>query len=547
MLADPFAATGGDITWLVEFAGWGGDSQGANVVPGVELTLAANHDPVAIEHHSLNFPHVDHQGGDIEDAEIEKWPACVGFWCSPACPTWTDARGVKRDFDKINQTTLFGPEGPEPNVARSRALMEQVPRYLRAMSRRGQPVMIGVVENVIQCRKWSDWQRWIREIKTADEGGYEVRVIALNSMHAEPVRTKRAPQSRNRLYVAYWHRSLRRSPDWDKWLRPRAYCAVCDRVVQAVQSWKDPRNDMGTYGRYGQYVYRCPSATCRHRQVYPGVLPALAIIDWSIPGQRIGDRAADDPLAPKTRARIAAGLRKFADPITLAASGGTIEMRHYDAGPPLVVPLEGRNGVAARPVTEAFRTQTGRAQDGLVIPLRAHGTATLASAGPLPAFAASGTHHGFLMRNNSSHGDGREHCTPLADPMRTLTTAGHQSLVYAYDTGALRRAADAPLPGQTTHGGDALLRVDLDSLDPAEVDALIDDCLFRMLTAAEIRDGMAFFPQFKTRRGLAKRWQIRGYGNAVTPPCAEVIVSALVECLTGVELERYTDEYGLAA
>ena len=77
----------------------------------------------------------------------------------PACPAWTDARGVKRDFDKSNQMPLFGEWGPDEQTARSRALMEEVPRYLNAMALRGQPVLVGVVENVIQCRQWDQWSR----------------------------------------------------------------------------------------------------------------------------------------------------------------------------------------------------------------------------------------------------------------------------------------------------------------------------------------------------------------------------------------------------
>ena len=36
--------------------------------------------------------------------------------------------------------------------------MEEVPRHLRAMAARGERVLADVVENVIRCRKWSDWQ-----------------------------------------------------------------------------------------------------------------------------------------------------------------------------------------------------------------------------------------------------------------------------------------------------------------------------------------------------------------------------------------------------
>ena len=98
-------------------------------------------------------------------------------------PPWTDARGKKRDFDKSNQQVLFG-EGPDEETTRNRLLMEEVPRYLRHWMNKGRPVLGGMVENVIQCRKWDQWDRWLGEIKAL---GYKVRVIAFNSMHARPV------------------------------------------------------------------------------------------------------------------------------------------------------------------------------------------------------------------------------------------------------------------------------------------------------------------------------------------------------------------------
>jgi len=67
-------------------------------------------------------------------------------------------------------------------------------------------------------------------------------------------------------------------------------------VVESAQSFKGRR----AVGRYRQaYVYCC--SRCG-QLVEPGGPPADAAIDWSIPGDQVGDR-----LKPKTRARIAAG------------------------------------------------------------------------------------------------------------------------------------------------------------------------------------------------------------------------------------------------
>src|SRR5712664_2952599 len=99
------------------FCGAGGSSQGATAVPGVTVRLAANHWDKAIETHALNFPDTEHYRGDLHDANVEKFPAGELFWASPECPTWSQARGVRRDYDK--QPDLFGETLPDEATDRS--------------------------------------------------------------------------------------------------------------------------------------------------------------------------------------------------------------------------------------------------------------------------------------------------------------------------------------------------------------------------------------------------------------------------------------------
>lgn len=598
----------GGLTLYDEFAGAGGSSQGAAAVPGVEPIFAANHNKIAIASHAENFPHVEHYCGDVVAADITRFPRADLFWASPACPPWTDARGKKRDFDKSTWQALPGLDDettrPDEETMRARALMEEIPRYLRHWAGRGRPILAGVVENVTQCRKWDQWSRWVGAIRAL---GYDTRLIAMNSMHARPVRTLAAPQSRDRLYLAYWLRSLGRAPDWDKWLRPRAWCPGCGEVVEAMQVFKNPEHDMGRYGDRAQYVYRCPRASCRHRVVEPDVAPALVAIDWRIAGVRIGDRAdlGMAPLRPKTLARIGAGLRKYARPVHLEAAGHTFERPGYTrawpvddpfktmhttatkalavppmivptggtwrndarpvdeplaarttrendgvaALPPLLVPVEGRPGKAASPVDQPARTQTARQETGLAVPpflvsLRGGGDQDNARAvtDPAATVTASGNHHGLVtsamvMRNNSTRGeDPAWTCTPVDEPLRTLTAAGHQSLVdwhhllVPYNrTGTARQVTD-PLGVVPTRdrwalaAGAAVEQVDL------------DDVVFRMLTPDEIGRAMAFGDGYVVLG--SNRDRVRQYGNAVTPPVAEVIVSALVEAISGEPLDR---------
>lgn len=541
------------LTLMDWFCGAGGSSQGAHAVPGVRVELAANHWAKAIESHASNFPDTDHYQGDIRDADITRWPTADLFWASPECPKWSVARGKKRDYVTSLQGALFGDE-PDEETERSRALMEEVPLYLAAAQRRGHIVRAGVVENVVDVRGWDQWDRWIGEIQIL---GYSTRLIAMNSMHAEPRVMLRAPQSRDRLYLAYWHRSIGRTPDWDKWLRPTAWCGICEQYVRAVQSFKKPGADMGRYRQ--QYVYRCPRVACRNSVIEPAALPAAVAIDWSLPGQRIGDRSA--PLAEKTIARIKAGLAKFAAPM-LTPSGGTWRTDATPvtepmptrtttesdgvAVPPLLVPVEGRDGKEARPANEPLRTQTARNETGLawmpfIAELRGGGSDARAVSEALATVTASGNHHGLVapaglgamvMRNNGSLGDGGEHCTPASEPIRTLTSAGHQSLVTwqdilvpYYGNGVARHVAE-PIGTLSTRDRYALVRGDVQ----------VEDCMFRMLEPHEIGRAMSFGGDYIVVGN--KREKVRQYGNAVTPNVAEVIVSALVEAITGEELSR---------
>ncbi|OMI34447.1 DNA cytosine methyltransferase [Streptomyces sparsogenes] len=568
------------LTVMDWFCGAGGSSQGAHAVPGLRVTRAANHWERAIESHAANFPETDHYRGDIRQAPVWAWPVTDLFWASPECTNWSVAKGKKRDFINAMQGDLLDlyaemerekfeadDDGGPSLEEESRALMEEVPLYLRGVIERGGLVKAGVVENVVDVRAWDEWDRWIGEIHKM---GYKTRIIALNSMHANPRSVHKAPQSRDRLYVGYWHESLRRTPDWDKWLRPRAWCEPCGEWVQAVQSWKRPGVDMGRYRQ--QYVYRCPRTACRNSVVEPEALPALAAIDWSIPGQRIGDRAK--PLAAKTLARIQAGLEKFARPVPMMVPAGgtwrneaasvldpmpTRTTRENDglAVPPLLIPVEGRDGKEANSANLPLRTQTARNETGLawlpfIAELRGGGSVARSVSEALATVTASGNHHGlvtpnipgFVMRNNGSKGDGGEHCTPASEPFRTMTTTGHQSLItwehllVPYYGNGTARPVSEPIGALTTRDRYALVHG-----EPA-----IEDVLFRMLEPHEIGRAMSFADDYVVLG--SKRERVRQYGNAVTPNAAEVLLCALVECITGEEISRYAEpapELGVAA
>lgn len=545
------------------FCGAGGSSSGAIQVPGVKVRMAANHWQLAIDTHNTNHPDADHDRADISQTDPRRYPRTDILWASPECTNHSVAKGRKRNVD--NQPDLFGEVLPDEAAERSRSTMWDVLRF--AEVHRYQAI---IVENVVDVRDWIMWPAWATGMTNL---GYTFEVVYLNSMFAQAAGAP-APQSRDRLYVVAWRKGNRR-PDLARWTSPPAYCPPCDTVARASQAWKRADRQHGRYR--SQYVWihgQCGT------EVYPGVLPAAAAIDWKLTGERIGDRAR--PLAAKTIARIEAGLRRYAQPIHLEAAGNTFErrpgVRTWPASEPfktmhttpskavacppmmlavggpnhdspartvsdqpmtarltretdaLVVPVEGRDGKTARTADEPLRTQTTRLQDAIVVPLRGANASKAADTEPLDTVAANGNHHALVMRNNSSKGAGGEMCTPTSEPVRTLTTHGHQSLIrwdhllVPYDRSSGARGVGVPMPTQTTIQGDALVGPQV----------AVEDCTFRMLEPAEIQLAMAFGADYVVLGN--KREQVRQLGNAVTPPAARDLIAAVVEAITGEPL-----------
>lgn len=452
------------------FAGAGGSSTGMVAVPGVKVKIAANHWLAACDVHNMNHPDTDHAVADLHEEQPSYFPRTDILWASPECTKWSQANGT--NLPDIEEGLFEDPESNEAAV-RSRLLMFDVLRFIEHHRYR-RVIVENVVDIAMQAKYRLAWQVW-REKLTAL--GYRFRVVSLNSMHAQFAGLP-APQSRDRIYIVCWPKGDR-APDIDKVMRPRAWCPTCAQVVEAQQAFKPGR----TVGRYrAQYVY--VHAGCG-ATVEPAWLPAAAAIDWSIMGSRIGDRK--DPLADKTRARIAAGIARYWRPFTLEAAGNTYDAadpKHQAYGDPsgyyrawpadevlttlhttaskaLAVPVEGRDGLRARPTDEPHRTQTSRLETALAQPpfltqFRERIRDLDPHAEPLPTIVADGANHGLvqpLVMDNNHHNRARG----VDEPLPTLTTGTTKALVQPFiaelrggSSGA--RSTEEPL-GTVTAGG----------------------------------------------------------------------------------------------
>lgn len=575
------------------FCGAGGSSSGAVAVAGVRVRMATNHWALAIETHNLNHPETDHDIADISEADPRRYPKTDLLWASPSCTFWSQARGEKQVFaDQPTEPSLFDlGDGddlddelralPDEAAERSRALMHDVPRF--AEHHRYKAV---IVENVPALLSWWYFPKWIARMRAV---GYLHQVLTLNSAFAHQLGAP-APQLRDRVYVVFWQERYRR-PDFDRWTRPQAWCPTCSQVVTAMQVAKDPRKPYGNFG--AQYVFRCPSTGCRYAVVHPYVLPAAAAIDWSTAGQRIGDRAR--PLAPKTMARIEAGLRRYApSAIHLEAAGQTFERRPGVRSWPVEQPLRTLHTTASKavavppPFISTLRTHGGNS--AVTEPLRTFVAGTVAQALLVPVEGREGKHarpaelphRAQTTRNETSllvpaGGTWNDEARPTAVPMRTRTTRETEALLVLPDqpddvefallmrnntprgdAAQMSTLVTEPARTFTTAGHQSLVwnpdflmaydtglmrrtaTTPLPTQTTIEGDALLqsaiaaDDCLFRMLLPEEIKLGMAFPAAFLLLGN--KTEQVRLCGNAVTPPVARDLIAAVVEAITETDV-----------
>jgi DNA (cytosine-5)-methyltransferase 1 len=362
---------------------------GATSVPGVELVMAANHSPRAIETHAANFPSCEHDCADISQVEPRRYRPTDLLWASPECTNHSIAQGRRKTY------------GPDENgetlsadvAVRSRSTMWDVPRFAEVHS-----YSAVIVENVTDVTKWPPFPSWLGAMDSLD---YDYQIVSLNSMFAPAINAPRAPQSRDRAYVVFTKKG-NPAPDLD--VTPAARCSSCDAEVAAVQTWKPGR----TVGRYrSQYTYTCPSC---QTVVEPYTEAAGSVIDWDLPAQRIGDRAK--PLSEKTLNRIRIGLEKFVIPQLVPAGGswneGTTPVtvpfrtRTTRESEGLLVPVEGRDGKEAFPTWRPMRTQTARAETGLafIAELRGGHSTARSVHDPLATVCANGNHHGLTVPTN---------------------------------------------------------------------------------------------------------------------------------------------------
>jgi DNA (cytosine-5)-methyltransferase 1 len=526
-----------DITLTDMFCGAGGSSIGAHAT-GVRVRLAMNHWKLAIETHNTNFQDTDHACTDIQACEPRAFYATDILIASPECTNHSLAKGVQR---KRSQIDAFASVVSEPEAIRSRATMWDVPRFAEVHRYRAI-----IVENVPDARHWVMFDAWLQAMHAL---GYRHRCVFLNSMFAHPT-----PQSRDRMYVVFWRKG-HAAPDLE--IRPVAYCERCAVDVESVQSWK-PGRDWGRYKR--QYLYCCPVCA---REVTPYYYAAINAIDWSLPAERIGDRAR--ALKERTLARIRFGLERYGrqplivhtrmtsgigdrvKPAMITAIGTQVgDVSHALCHPFTLNTSHSAADARAQSAAQPLPTQTTSQELGIAVPpsfvmhyrnQEGIGYPARALTAPIATVVSSNQERLIIapaalvtMRDMQSP---RQLVRPLSDAIGTQVATATQDwmvspapFLTSFYGQSQASAMDDAVPTVTTLDRHALV-------EPGPVPD-VDDCYFRMLQPHEIGHAMAFPGDYHVLGN--KRDQVKQYGNAVTPPVMQLLVDRVVASLTGEDV-----------
>jgi DNA (cytosine-5)-methyltransferase 1 len=191
----------------------------------------------------------------------------------------------------------------------------------------------------------------------------------------------------------------------------------------------------------------------------------------------------------------------------------------------------------------------------LVYANRAHSSPKPADEVPAQSVCTGG-HLGVVIRQNSARGNPGQMATPAHEPIRTLTQAGHQSLVIPYSRRGEPGATQSRTRFHTLTTRDRLALVvpsggtwqenatpaheprptqtATESYGLAWGDDDIDDCRFRMFALHEIAAAMVMDRHIDGSEYIVvgnKRERMAQYGNAVTPPAMRALLERCLEVL----------------
>ncbi len=554
----------------------------------------------------------------LTTAQIRRYPDSDILIASPECTNHSLAKGARRRKPQASSLFEDGPAGDDEQD-RSRATMWDVVRFAEQKILKGKPYKAIVVENVVDAYKWGadDSGQLFAAWLLALEGlGYRHQVVYLNSMFTGRVPQSRNRMYVVFWLAKVRQPDLRIQPlCWCPWCEDVVhgrqtwkkltgylscwgsygpqYYFTCPGCSKACIPAAPPAIDIIDSTNLGQVIGERSEDLARDTR--SRIARGLTRLDsepftfeWTKAGAPKGrvmtvpmvhlpaeaNGAISVPVAANTFERTPGNRARPAEAAPADTVHGTLDRA-------LVVPPMG--DVDPRPAHAApGPTQTTSTRAALVMANRAHavpspsdersspavctgetlaviqvqrnGTARDASAA-VHTIRARGQHHAVLMRNNTARGDQGQMSTPAHEPARTITTAGHQSLVIPYQAGNQPIAAEQePVSTLTTRDrlalvvpaggtwddeatrGDAPMPTQTASESRAVVwtDEEVDRCRFRMFTLDEIAGAMAMSTRHDGADYIVlgnKRERMAQLGNAVTPPAMALLIARIREAL----------------
>ena len=495
------------------FAGGGGASTGIELATGYSVDIAINHDPEAIRMHKTNHPNTKHYCEDVW--QVDPVEACNGHpvglaWFSPDCKHFSKAKGGKPKDKFIRGLAWVACRWA--GLVRPRVIMlENVEEFKTwgPLNRRKHP---------IKSKQGKTFEKFVQQLTDL---GYEVQFQELIAADYG------APTMRKRFFLI----------------------ARCDGKPIV---WPEP-----THGA-------ADSEQVKNGSLKPYV-GAYTQIDFSRPCPSIFDTSEEikekygiravRPLAPKTMARIARGLKKFVlenpEPFIIQCNHGgerrpndirepmpTITGKHGYGIVELYMVQIGQTGFAAdrsKDVRDPLTTIVSKNEHCLISPLLIqYHSETLKDevrgqtiADPVMTVDSSnryGLVTSFLSKFYKS-GTGQD----VREPLHTITTsAGHFGEVRAflikyYGSGT---GQDIKEPLDTVTAQDRFGLVEIDGTEYQ-----IADIGLRMLEPSELY-GCQGFPEDYiidhdyTGKTYPRSEQVRRCGNAVCPPIPAALVKS---------------------
>lgn len=444
--------------------------------------VAVNHWPVAIETHQLNHPDARHYCVNLDAARPEELVP-EGYldllMASPECTHHSRARGGKPIHDQSRMSAW--------HIVRWATTL-RVKRIL--------------IENVVEFREWAPLGANGRPLKSKRGDVYRAFIDALRTIGYEvEARVLCAADygdatTRERLFVL-----ARRDRKRIVWPVPsHSRTGGVDLFGNVLQPWRAARE----------------------------------IIDWTIEGRSIFDRKK--PLAPKTIARIAAGIKRYggvwAEPF-LVILRNNCTARSVDAPLPTITAGGGHIGLIEMDLKPFVLGQQSKASARSV----ENPVPTVSTAGAISLIEP--TVEPFLVP--PAHGERLRETPRTRDvrrPLPTVTSHGAGAIVEPfvtpyYGSTKVGKTVNEPLDTVTTKSRFGLVEpvVDSEGGRLVEVNGQLYrlDIRFRMLKNHELARAMGFSDDETEYEFVGTGEQVtRQIGNAVPVNTAVALVDALI-------------------